>query len=379
MASSRLVHHHASESAGVAGDGGVGRKAIVQREEAGVSFAGYAAMSQRILILLLVFLMIRDSSLAQGVSAAGTLPQERDTVPGGVSLSCEQPGWFPDEFGLKDHTVFWYSGLYYIASIYLGEDGIEDRFAYASSPDLCQWNDLGGILRERPSGDWDEFRIWAPYVYEEEGVYYMFYTGVTHAIAQSIMLATSTNPADPGSWERQGVVLQPSHAGSVWGGVDTWSDCRDPTVMKLGDLYYLYYTGQDTDGGIVGLATAPSLSGPWIDWGTIMTAPASMPESPTVAFYDSFYYLFYNDAGSAGLGEVFRYGPTPAGPWSEALSFHPGWAHEVWTGQDGKFYTSFLTNYTITIRRLTWDDFYYPSRPFIGEAVHHVLVPLVLR
>lgn len=296
------------------------------------------------------------------------------------SAQCDRPGWFPKAFGLKDHTVFWYNGNYYIASIYLGgEDGIEDRFAYAASPDLCQWTDLGGILRERPSGDWDEYRIWAPHVYEENGVYYMFYTGVTRAFAQSIMLATSTDPADPASWQRRGMVFQPDHAGSVWGGFDTWSDARDPTVVKTGDLYFLYYTGLDIGGGIVGLATAASPFGPWTDWGAMVTTPNSMPESPTLVFHQRYYYLFYNDAGQTGLGQVFHYGPTPAGPWSEAHVFRPGWAHEIWQGQGGELYTSFLTGYTVSVERLTWDNFYQPPRPFIGENVEHVFVPLVSR
>jgi hypothetical protein len=363
----------------MAGNSRVARQATVQRKGADVSLVRWPATFQRTLILSLVVLLSRGSSFAPEVSASGNFPQKGARISVSVSLPCERPGWFPDGFGLKDHTLFWYGGLYYIASIYLGQDGIEDRFAYAASPDLCQWNDLGGILMQRPFGDWDEYRIWAPYVFEEGGVYYMFYTGVTHAFAQSIMLATSLNPASPSSWERQGVAFQPTHSKSVWGGFDTWSDCRDPTVVKIENSYYMYYTGRDTDGGIVGLATASSLLGPWTDWGAVVTTSVSMPESPTMAVHDKLYYLFYNDAGEAGSGEVYHFGPTPAGPWSEAYAFRPGWAHEVWMGQDGMFYTSYLTDYTITIRRLTWDEFYEPPRPFIGEAVFHVLVPLVLR
>lgn len=338
--------------------------------------------SRELRYILILLLLSLASTSVQRIPTSDAQEAVLATPTGSTLLPpCEQPGWSPDGFGLKDHAVFWYDGLYYIASIYLKDDDIGgDWFAYASSPDLCQWTDLGGILKERPAGDWDESRIWAPYVYEKNGVYYMFYTGVTPAFAQSIMLATSTNPADPDSWERQGVVFQPDHPGVVWGGFNVWSDCRDPTVVKIGDLYCLYYTGRDVDGGIVGLATAPSLSGPWIDWGAIvMTPQPTIPESSTISFYGGFYYLFYNHLSSDGVNEVYRYGPTPAGPWSEDYTFRPGWAHEVWTLPDGKSYTSFLTDYdyTITIRHLVWDDFYYPPRPFIGEAVYHVLIPLI--
>jgi hypothetical protein len=294
------------------------------------------------------------------------------------TLPCERPGWFPTDFALKDHTVFSYDTKYYIASIYLSSDGYEDRFAYAASPDLCQWQDLGGILPERLPGEWDEYRVWAPFVYEEAGTYYMFYTGVTQSFAQSIMLATSTDPSDPDSWERQGMVFQPSHPGSVWPGFDAWSDCRDPTVVRVGERYYLYYTGLDEDGGIVGLATAPAISGPWTDWGAVTTRSGSMLESSTLVTYDDMYYLIYHSAGASGLGAVYRYGPTPAGPWGEVHPLYPGWAHEVWLGLDARFYTSFLTDLSITIRPLTWEAIYDPPRPFIGERIHRLFLPLLV-
>lgn len=369
--------------------------------------SNYARILPKVLALLILFLISgKEGFCAPSIVNSGGVPKAAFAAPAGNSAPCDQPGWFPDGFGLKDHTVFWFDGLYYIAAIYLESDTLGGKwFAYAASPDLCHWNDLGGILKERPPGSWDQALIWAPYVHEEDGVYYMFYTGVTSAFAQSIMLATSTNPADPNSWERQGVVFQPTHAGSVWGGFDTWSDCRDPTVVKVGNLYFLYYTGLDNDGGIVGLATASSPLGPWADQGAIVTSQGSMPESPTLTFHNGLYYLLYNDVSgaglgeafrygprpagwdriydgrlvSAGLGEVYRYGPTPAGPWSAVHPFGPGWAHEIWLGQDQASYTSFLTDYTVTIRPLNWDYFYDPPHPFIGEAVHRVFLPLLLR
>jgi predicted GH43/DUF377 family glycosyl hydrolase len=311
----------------------------------------------------------------------------------GDTFPCEQPGWFPNEFGLKDHTIFEYDGLHYLASIYLAETGNEQQFAYASSADLCEWTDLGGILGIRRPGGWDEYRIWAPFVYEEGGVYYMYYTGVTgvsglaepEPLAQSIMLATTGDPSDPGSWIERGVVFQPDHDGMIWGGFDTWSDCRDATVIRVGSQYYLYYTGLDYDSdlrtsvGIIGLASSSSPLGPWLDQGAILKLAGAMPESPTVTVRDGVYYLFYNHAGAEVLGGMVRHGPTPAGPWTQASPFRPGWAHEVWTGRDGKPHTSYLEGYQVTIQQLTWDSFYKPPQPFIGEAVYRVFAPLVAR
>jgi predicted GH43/DUF377 family glycosyl hydrolase len=317
--------------------------------------------------------------LGWGWGPAGVLPDgDSHFTSAGELRSCDQLGWFPQTFGLKDHTVFSYDGSYYIAATYLGADAYEDQFAYAVSTDLCHWDDLGGILHDRPAGAWDEHRIWAPHVLQVGGVYFMYYTGVTSAYAQSIMLATTTNPANPNSWQRQGVMFQPTHPGSLWEGFEAWSDCRDPTVIEENSRYFLYYTGLDTGGGIVGLATAPSPQGPWSDWGAVVTTPDTRPESSTVTSYQKLSYLFYHEVGPSGAVEVYSYGPTLAGPWQGSHPFHYGWAHEIWVGPEGALYTSYLTDYTITIRRLTWDEVYDPPRPYVGDGMHRMLIPIVI-
>ncbi len=111
---------------------------------------------------------------------------------------------------LKDHTLFFYDNFYYIASIHLprSEGQFKDRhFVYARTRDFCTWEDLGIILEPGPKGAPDEGGIWAPYVIREGDTFFMFYTGFNRNVAQSIMLATSTNPADPKSWMRRGLVF----------------------------------------------------------------------------------------------------------------------------------------------------------------------------
>ena len=294
-----------------------------------------------------------------------------------LAAGCLPLGWFPANVGLKDHHIFQHAGDYYLVSIHLTPEHYEDRFAYARSADLCHWQDLSPVLAERVPGTADEFRVWSPFVYEENSVYYMYYTGVSANFTQSIMLATSTNPADPASWQAQGVVFQPDHPGMVWQ-TGQWADCRDPAVVKVGGTYYLYYTARDASGGIIGIATAASISGPWRDWCPVLTltAPQAMAESPALAVYDGLYYLFYNDTSQRG--ERYRIGASPAGPWAEADAFAPGWAHEVWRGPKGDDYTSFLTTYAVSISKLSWDTLYSPARPVVGE-IHRSWLPLMSR
>jgi hypothetical protein len=299
---------------------------------------------------------------------------------------CEKPGWFPENLQLKDHSVFWYDGYYYIVSISLPD---ETSFAYGRSSDLCNWEQLPFILTERIPGTWDEKLIWAPSVYTENGIYYLYYTGVTQSYTQSIMLATSDNPADPASWQVQGMIFQPNHAGTTWQ-AGKWANCRDPSVIKANGQYFLSYSASDQDGGIIGMATSDSPAGPWEDTGAILPPiPGNVPESPTIYYHipdvdkegnmvqsSAYFYLFYHLSGQP---ESYRIGASLTGPWGDPYTLVPGWAHEVWDGQDGLTYTSYLTNYTITISQLTWNTYYDPPHPFIGAEFHRYLLPLVTK
>src|SRR3972149_942772 len=104
---------------------------------------------------------------------------------------CDRLGWYPAEFGLKDHSVFLFNGIYYIVSIRTPD---EKAFVYARSPDLCTWEDLGTVVDQRIRWEWDEAFVWAPFVLVEDGVFFMYYTGVRRNFTQSIMLATPPNP-----------------------------------------------------------------------------------------------------------------------------------------------------------------------------------------
>ncbi len=291
---------------------------------------------------------------------------------------CDKPGWFPTDFGLKDHDVFWYNGYYYLVSIYIPPGNtdllLQNKFAYARSVDFCEWEVLSPVLSNRTPGSWDDTAIWAPFVFKEESIYYLYYTGVTIDYTQSILLATSTNPSDPNSWQPQSMVFQPNHPGMIWE-VGQPTDCRDPTVIKVGQVYYLYYAGRDTSGSIIGLATATSPRGPWTDWGSIVQPETdTILESPTIAQYGSAYYLFYNRSRE---GEYYRIGASPAGPWKLPIRFHTGWANEIWQTTDKEWFTSYLTDYTVTIASLSWDTLFDPPHPFTGSSIFRSHLPMV--
>ncbi len=304
---------------------------------------------QIFILLSLIFLVGQQPLTALGLPAQ-TDPSADKCLPG---------HWSGAGYGLKDHAIFHADGYYYGVSIYLSAQNYEDRFAYARSADLCTWTELPPILTQRTPGTWDAFRIWAPFVIRESDpsatnpLYFMFYTGVTPEITQSIMLATTATPQDPASWQPRGMVFQPDHPGMVWAGAGKWSDVRDPMVVESQGRYYLYYTGLDVDGGIVGVAVADSLLGPWQDLGATLTLAGAMPESPTVLQKNGFFFLAYNRTGDGTRSEM-RMGPAPIGPWSDPVPIHLGWAHEFFQAADGRWMTSYLTDYSVTVDLLDW-------------------------
>lgn len=310
-----------------------------------------------------------------GISVTGATGSRGEQIH---PTNCETLGWFPEDFGLKDHSVFFYDGYYYLVSIYLPG---EKYFAYARSLDLCEWENLSPIL-STGAGSWDNLAIWAPYVFVEDGVYYLYYTGVNGPyphLTQTILLATSENPSDPTSWTAdEDFHFQPDHPDMIWEN-NTWADCRDPMVLKDHDTYYLYYTGKDISGGIIGVAQATSPLGPWTDFGKVVNLDSSsIPESATVWPYNRGYYIFYHRMTSNNsMGEKYRFGMTPMGPWGDETSISPGWAHEIWAGMDGKIYTSYLTDYSVTIDVLLWNTQFSPPRPSIGDYLINHYIPLI--
>ncbi|MCB9136422.1 MAG: family 43 glycosylhydrolase [Anaerolineales bacterium] len=293
-----------------------------------------------------------------------------------VSAACPPYGWFPDNFGLKDHSVFKYDGYYYLVSIFIPG---ERKFAYARSQDLCEWEDLGPILAERTPGTWDEMAIWAPFVLEEADVYYLYYTGVTSDFTQSIMLVTSTDPADPTAWQPQGMIFQPTHPGAGWT-AGIWADCRDPHVIYADGQYYLFYTGTDIAGGIVGVASAPAPEGPWTDLGPVVPPVLDQYyESPSVFFHDSGYFLAYHKIQSGlSAGTFTEISETPAGPYSSPQFLGYGWAHEFWQDAEFAWYTSYLTTYKVTIAPVFWNAYQTPPRPMLVQMSHAMYIPNVL-
>jgi len=89
---------------------------------------------------------------------------------------------------------------------------------------------MGIAMMADPNFGETEGGLQAPFVLKEKSVYYMFYGNWEH-----IALATSV---DGKTFARQ----LTSDGSSGMFGEETGSNTRDPMVLKIGSLYYCYYT-----------------------------------------------------------------------------------------------------------------------------------------
>ncbi|UYM05917.1 glycoside hydrolase family protein [Solicola gregarius] len=162
----------------------------------------------------------------------------------------------------------------------------ETYFAHATADSLTQeqWVKQEPVMHADP--DSGETHVWAPYVMEHDGTYYMFYAGGTDDHERYRMqLATST---DLYHWERH-----PENPLFTDG-----YDARDPMVLRVGDQWVMYYTANSRpDGGhhIVAYRTSDDLVH-WSERGVALKHPVTgtfggPTESPYVVQDGDDYYL----------------------------------------------------------------------------------------
>jgi hypothetical protein len=226
----------------------------------------------------------------------------------------------PPGFRAKDFAFIKRDALYHIfytRTNTLDPNGnTENSFGHSVSNDLYTWTRLDSVLPVRP-GEWDNHRVWAPHIVESEGVYYMFYTGVTNAppafsFYQRTGLATST---DLMSWNRHEVPVF-SCEQAPWIHCDSTTsmggNLRDPFVMKdpANPGQWLQYNSTvpdiDINRYVVGVATSAGDLATWADlkplWATYHASTGfELAESSHLFARDGLWYLFFTTNGPQPL------------------------------------------------------------------------------
>lgn len=150
------------------------------------------------------------------------------------------------------------------------------------------------VMDDTTSGGWHYNYTGDPWVFEDNGTYYMYFYGQSGAGVFASGYATSDNLI---SWTEYGSnpVFNPGS------GYDSLYAAK-PSIVKIGSTYYAYVEAQNGSSvRSVGYFTASNPGGPWTDKGQIF-APGAEPggyttvslEAPAVYKNGSTYYLYYS-------------------------------------------------------------------------------------
>lgn len=215
-------------------------------------------------------------------------------------MYCEPGGAVIDHtFVQKDGEIHVFYNRGFAGYTWPEKKGFVNSLGHAVSRDLITWTPQAPVLYHNDDVEApDNFQIWSPGIVKKDDLYYMFYTGVNHNIAQSTCLATSDNLV---SWKRY--AHNPVQLPGEWCRWDKgkWSNCRDGMVFFDGDseTYYIYYCtsikGDGVETNAMGIASSQDLYH-WTDENVFNVANCSNPpESPYVLKRNGQYYMFYTN------------------------------------------------------------------------------------
>lgn len=249
-----------------------------------------------------------------------------------------------DTIKLADPTIFYEKDTYYLYGT-----GSPEGFPVYTSTDLKNWHRQTkyALLKGDSYGDKG---FWAPQVFKHNGKYYMAYTANEH-----IAIASSDSPLGP--------FVQSKHQSISMQGRQI-----DPFIFKNtnGELYLYFVRLQEGNrifvarlkDDISDVDSTTAIECLHAEPGWENTANASWPvsEGPTVIKTGQLYYLFYsaNDFRNADYAVGYATSFTPVGPWikytgnpilSRENTFQNGSGHgDLFVTKDGKIYYVFHTH-----------------------------------
>ena len=146
-----------------------------------------------------------------------------------------------DDSGVFSATVLYQYGHYHMW--YAGGSGLRRRIGFATSNDGVYWVKYASnpIMYEGPSGEWDDYRVRAPSVLCENGIFHMWYRG-DDGSKYRIGYATSNNGVD---WAKS-VTNPVLDIGPSGGWEETY--VGDPSVYYKDGIFRMWYFGGNKSG-----------------------------------------------------------------------------------------------------------------------------------
>lgn len=217
---------------------------------------------------------------------------------------------------VESPCVFWDAASQQYGMVYTGYDAAVEHasvcLAWAVSP-LGPWTKTSSPLLSGTGveGDPDGAGCTGPLMIIEDGVYHLFYIGLTQPGYESgtkrLLLATASSIGGP--WTRRGVQIAP--AGTGWRGQAVYH----PSIVKRSGIYYCFFNAA-ADGAVesIGYATSASLLGPWtvddvhsplVQHGDTGTWESTFVGDPSIyRVGDTWYMAYYGFDGTHGRDGV---------------------------------------------------------------------------
>ncbi len=191
-------------------------------------------------------------------------------------------GWAPKDFTVLQDGDWFHA--FYIETDTSNPTDTGTRLGHSRSKDLYHWEYLDSAFGPG-TANFDNDRVWAPHLVKVDGVFYLFYTGISHTAPtqnhQAIGVATSANLS---TWVRYSSPIVDCAVADIaqcLPNVSAGGQLRDPFALRDPNnaSRWLAYYGTVADGGLymtTGIAQTSSAltTAPWTDH-----VPAWVPES----------------------------------------------------------------------------------------------------
>jgi predicted GH43/DUF377 family glycosyl hydrolase len=188
----------------------------------------------------------------------------------------------------------------------------------AWSDDLINWERTAPILFPADGAAWERGGLYKPYIYQEDGLYYLYYNAKTADVPWHEQIGVATS-RDLLTWTRH--AANPLIRNGPPGSVDD-RFAADPVVFRHEDQWVMYYYGFSTDRAardLLALGDDPfhfeKVGEAMIDVGPPGSVDETYAHKPGIIFHDGALYHFYCAVSGSWPDETRGIAVARSTPW----------------------------------------------------------------